>query len=407
MNTFIKFTSLPPELIILVSNHLSVQDLCNLSATSRRINHLLRPCLQQAGKLYALASPADYEKWAALAAEVAGGRRARQEKHPIEPLVTCIVDGRYESVRKFLEFGVDPNAYTVTGVRMLKCALYHFRFDIAELLLEFGADPCLGDVGQRDSAVPLGAAATAGSDEMVKRLIEAGADVTGPGVMHAVAENCALEIVKMVVEKGADIWELEEGGTVLHSAVRNSDHRVTEYLLGLGLKEVASARKPNGETALWNACYAQNPKTIQLLFDARIVLTARDRWGGTAVHQAALSRQTEAIRYMLRSGVRINLAGENRDAELHYAVNGGDLEIIQLLIHYGAWINWTNRFGETPLHLAAMYDRGDIVKQLCTSGADPTIRNHHGRTPIDLAAERCYEDSVRCMQYSWQARTSL
>jgi ankyrin repeat protein len=281
---------------------------------------------------------------------------------------------------------------------MLKCAIYHFRFDIAELLLKYGADPSLVDVGELDATVPLSAAAAAGSDHMVKRLIQAGADATAPGVLHAVAESCELETVKMVVKKGADIFALEEGSTVLHAAVRNNDYRVTAYFLDIGLDTIVSEQKRNGETALWDALYTQNAKTIRLLLDADIDLNVADRFGGTAVHQAALCALPDVVEHMMEDRVRINRGAENNESELHYAVTGGDAYIIQLLIEYGADLNWLNRDGETPLHVAALNGREDIIQQLFTAGADPTLRDIHFRTPYEAAVERGYKESARCLE---------
>ena len=86
----------------------------------------------------------------------------------------------------------------------------------------------------------LHSAAESGSLEIVKYLVEHGADVNGNNegnlsVLHYAAEFGSLEMVKYLVEHGADVNGNNEGNlSVLHSAAESGSLEMVKYLVEHG-----------------------------------------------------------------------------------------------------------------------------------------------------------------------------
>ena len=93
---------------------------------------------------------------------------------------------------------------------------------------------------------------------------------------------------------------------------------------------------------------------------------------------------------------------------LHQAARGGQVEAARLLLGAGADREKRNARGFTPLHLAALYDRGPMAALLLAEGIDPAVRSSDPDpildefTAFDLAAER--GTAVADTLLSWAAR---
>lgn len=82
--------------------------------------------------------------------------------------------GETEQLEEFLDHGVPVNAVSESGDSLLMLAAYHDRPDTVNMLLDRGADPDLRNA--RDQSIAAGAMFK-GADEVVRRLVGAGADL--------------------------------------------------------------------------------------------------------------------------------------------------------------------------------------------------------------------------------------
>ena len=82
--------------------------------------------------------------------------------------------GETEQLEEFLDHGVPVNAVSESGDSLLMLAAYHDRPDTVNMLLDRGADPDLRN--SRDQSIVAGAMFK-GADEVVRRLVGAGADL--------------------------------------------------------------------------------------------------------------------------------------------------------------------------------------------------------------------------------------
>ena len=102
-------------------------------------------------------------------------------------------------------------------------------------------------------------------------LIEAGADVneaatnaTKVAVIHSAAAAANLEIVRLLIEKGAHVNVAQEGGfTPLHEAAAQGNRALAELLIGAGAN--LAAKTTDGQTATDHADARKHPETAQWL----------------------------------------------------------------------------------------------------------------------------------------------
>lgn len=205
----------------------------------------------------------------------AGADLDLQDPDGATALVIAIINAHHEFARMLIDAGADPNigdneagmAALYAAVDMHRLAVGHGRgtpppvglltaVDTARALLEHGADPnqalrkailtrthTMGDSALGEGAKPLLRAAKSGDIEMVRLLVEYGADAfaampNGTTALHFVAglgwrdgspiapsydqgtEEEAVETIDYLLELGLDINAQNEGGdTPLHSAV--------------------------------------------------------------------------------------------------------------------------------------------------------------------------------------------
>ena len=163
------------------------------------------------------------------------------------------------------------------GSSLLSLMAYMGHSELADVIQKRGVKPdifeasALGDLPAVQAAVarnaaetnayapdgffPLSLAAYFGHRTVVEFLLKNGADVHAAArnaqkvtALHAAASRGDLEIVRMLLQAGADPNARQEGGFVpLHSAAQNGNVPVAELLLKHGAK--ADARDDKGKTS--------------------------------------------------------------------------------------------------------------------------------------------------------------
>ncbi|KAL9099816.1 MAG: hypothetical protein Q9163_004739 [Psora crenata] len=167
---------------------------------------------------------------------------------------------------------VDVNHYISWYGDILSNAATANDLDWVRLCLEHGADPNKNLVDEHMRV--LAAVAQLASVEMAALLIEHGARVQGSGAIVMAAEEGNLNMVEMLLDKGADIDEIgiehptdemyrEDMGSALHRAVNGSHRDVVRFLIEKGanvhLKDVL------GRTPLDLALARKNNDIVKML----------------------------------------------------------------------------------------------------------------------------------------------
>ncbi|KAK4337151.1 hypothetical protein RND71_043369 [Anisodus tanguticus] len=264
--------------------------------------------------------------------------------------------------------------------------------------------------------------------------------------LHFAAGYNHPDVVKLLLEKGADIHARDKGGLVpLHNSCSYGHYEVAELLIKYGanvnvtdlwkyspLHEAASKSKPdivrlllkhgadpnkknrNGETpsdlvkeddievrdlligdaALLDAAKCGNlQRVIRLLTPENVNCKDTEGRNSTALHLASGYNNIEVAEYLLQNGAHVNIPDKGGLIPLHNAASYGHLDIAALLIKYNTNVNATDRWGFTPLHEASQKGRTSLCALLLNHGADPTLRNLENQTALDLATA----EDVRCL----------
>jgi ankyrin repeat protein len=162
---------------------------------------------------------------------------------------------------------------------------------------------------------------------------------------HHAAEKGDPDIVKMLLQHGADIDALYDGGRAkpINNAVYNGHFEVVKILVQEG---------------------------ADLKF-------SKDSGADPVLHSAAYSGNAEIIEYLIKHGCDVNEKGIFRDSALHVAAEHGKYHAAQILLKNGANVNAKNDIFETPLSLAIRetysYNLHEMRKLLLDNSAGHNI----------------------------------
>lgn len=220
--------------------------------------------------------------------------------------------------------------------------------------------------------------------ERVKNLIDTGYDVNtitddvSPTLLHQAADYRCVEIMELLIRKGADVNAMSENGesgTPLHHTV---SARIAECLISNGAD-----------------------------------IDAQDSYGHTPLHEAAIDGNLEVAVTLINHGADIDIRNHSGWTPLHWAVWKQHRDIVRFLISHGADVNagtvgevcttgWTPEYwmksgplkdagetkvrtGWTPLHLAAIQGDAGIAVDLLDAGANPNVKADSLCTPLHWA----------------------
>lgn len=145
-------------------------------------------------------------------------------------LLDAISNGNYDETLQALEGGEDPNQFDEYGHSYLYIAVEFNYYEIAKLLLQFGADPNLG------SMFPLYNTIYEDKPLFAKLLLEnkARPNITnkaGASPLHIATFFSNVDIVNMLVQAGANPnLQNRKGNTPLHYAVYGNNYFITKIL---------------------------------------------------------------------------------------------------------------------------------------------------------------------------------
>lgn len=210
----------------------------------------------------------------------------------------------------------------------------------------------------------------------------------------------------------------------LLDAIRKNDNEKVSRLLQKN-PSLASARDPNGVSAIFLALYRGNKRVAQEigskktgldifeaagLGDVGRLKTIIDKDkssvlsyspdGFTALALASYIGQKQSVEYLIEKGADPNAVARNDTGftPLTGAASNNHNEIAKILVKNGADVNYSYEGGFTPLIHAAESGNLELAEFLLQNGADPNARNAEGKTAKIFAQERGHREIAQLLE---------
>jgi transglutaminase-like putative cysteine protease len=177
----------------------------------------------------------------------------------------------------------------------------HFAVEAGQIdVVEYLIAARVADVGveNRQGLTPLDIAARRNHKEVVKLLIDNGADVS----LHVATHLGDLARAKSLIEEGAGVNAEDFGGeTPLHIAAAKGHKEIAELLIAKGAD-----------------------------------VNAKNNWGETPLHTSAAKGHKEIVEYLVGKGADVNIRENEGKTPLKLAKEKGHTEIVEILRKHGA-----------------------------------------------------------------------
>jgi ankyrin repeat protein len=336
------------------------------------------------------------------------------------PLGAAIGAGHQDIAVRLLEAGADPQRVPEFGGELpIFEAVKQNALNVVQALLNKGAavDPVSREVSIGDPLAALGGMENFA--DLFKGLEVP--DMGGPGEslkrvtpLHLAAVLGYAEIVRCLLEGGADPSRRDgEGRTVFELA----NGEASAMLLSCG----ASSPTATAEELLLLAAESGEESEVENQITNGADLETRDERSkyleSTPLMLAARRGHLGVARLLIEAGAAIDasekeqkipgmLVSEMSELEvlqmgytlhrtsLMWALCNGHAEVALFLLKWGATYDWKDNLGLTPLHLAARTGLTDMVEALVKRGVKPDLLGRSKITPLMLACQEGQLDVV-------------
>ncbi|KAI3322074.1 ankyrin repeat-containing domain protein [Xylariaceae sp. AK1471] len=246
---------------------------------------------------------------------------------------------KFTSVLEYLvQIGLDINATNQTGRTPLHTATRESTMFHVEILLDNGADKTIRDVhGYTPFHYALTNSKLHPHHDLIGRLQVTSEDVNlsandGKKPLHIVAASGSLQMVKWLLDTGADLYCRDDfSRTPLHAAAASAS--------------------------------LDSPDLITFLINQGLDVNDEDDVGMTTLHHTLYTYDTSQKEY---------------DPDVSLAK-------VKLLLQHGASLERQDSEGNTILHLAAWRGHLSLVKYLLSQGAVVSRTDKRGYRPVDIA----------------------
>lgn len=249
------------------------------------------------------------------------------------------------------------------GNSALMAAVHENHFGIVRLLSDHPQFPELLELPDSSGFTPLLQAAGMGHVDLVRFLMEAGADVTKVEAL---------------------------GNSALLLAIRNNHEAILPILADHPqFLELIDLPDRDGVTPLMFACYAGRDGTVQLLLDGGAEISRVTQNGASALMVAAYSDHASTVQILSNHpNFQDEITRRTNDGScaFHIACQGGDVTIVRSLLDRDIHqLEFRDLEGHTAIFYATGAGHVDVVELLLESGANIFAMNRQGDKPFDCA----------------------
>jgi ankyrin repeat protein len=324
--------------------------------------------------------------------------------------------GDLDIVSLLVELGANINAQNSYDATPLGHAVLKNHYQIAELLLQKGADPhSLVTTDTIVTRTVLAEAIFQGNEKMIALLKKYGANINhqdkdGRTDLHRLAHYNSIQVEKLL-KAGIDPNILDNNGYCTAFFYLPSSNQVgieeIEKIVKLLQKYGASINEWQYHTPLFAAVERGDMPVVEILIKNGAFIEG----GGGAMktvsplHMAVELGNFPMVQFLAKKGAALDTCNYWNITPLMSAAGCGEiacksapteaeqeeyLKIAEFLIANGADVNQFGRnpgarYEENPLLCAARANFTEMVKFLLKNGAEVNVKNAYGKTPLELA----------------------
>lgn len=312
-----------------------------------------------------------------------------------QTIMMMAAESGHDQILKLLIESDNADAKDESGMTTLHFAASRGHATCARILIEDAGAQI--NVMNTNNETPLFMAASGGHSEVVKMLLDKGANAFGHNLngdtcLHKVVAGGSVELVKVFLSKQLPIDarnKLDE--TPLVIAIKGKHLEVCQVLLENLADPNITTKK--SWTCLHYAVYFGDVSFIELLVKHKVYIDCKTNEGQTPLHLAR-SRILE-VEFLLANGADPLVEDNNGYTSLHWAVQGGSISCITMLLKR-VQVDFRSKKQLTPLHLAVRAGQHRIQNELLIAGADLLAVDADGWTVLHHAA---FGGNVQCAEY--------
>ncbi|KAG8158455.1 hypothetical protein KVR01_011577 [Diaporthe batatas] len=285
-------------------------------------------------------------------------------------------------VKWLLEHGAYANSVDDKGWTPLFHATEAGRLETVEELLQSKWKPNLMLTAPKEGGKSLlQVAFEAGNNQLIKRLLEAGADpelelVDRLTLINVATKAGETEVVKMLIEHKVDLDHADRfGWTPMCEVVGYKPNAKIARLLVDAGANVGHIMENSGRNLMHLAMGQGDPEVIRILFEfpKAIDIDHCDNWGYTPLF---CGQKPEAVRLLIRAGANFNAQNSKGVTPLIYAIeNKAPLETVDLYLSQPQLdLAVCSKSVGSALHMACRMLNGDAVNKLVAQGADVNLQ---------------------------------
>jgi ankyrin repeat protein len=328
-----------------------------------------------------------------------------------------------ETLTYLIDKGADVNAKNRTDETPIYTAINFKHWDAVKLFLERGAD--LKAEHKHTKLTPLAYALAQRNTEMevIKLLVEKGADVNATdtqgltpltSILTKSNNKQVLETAKYLMEHGADInAKTKNGMHVFEWIVARNANIAPEILKFLIEKsnKIDWSKSQERHPIKWviENYYSNEPLDslkdyIKFFIANGADINSRDRNSNNSPFLFFLykhgGKQHDLFMFLVECGADIREVDGSGNSVLHiisFCVNV-DIRIVKYLVENGANVNAKNFGSSTPLHSVAMHSSDHnfaVIKYLVEQGADVNAKTSENSRPIHFAANAGHYETIK------------
>ncbi|XP_057318733.1 ankyrin-1-like [Microplitis mediator] len=300
------------------------------------------------------------------------------------PIYTAVDKNNYEITKHLINHGADVNT-CFDNKTLLYRAVENENERIVELLINNKANVNQTIVICYSSNSALYKAVEISNLNILKILVKAPSidvnlslDFHEPLLHQAIRQN-NYEIIKCLIEHGANINTVYKCETPLKIAIINGNKEVVKLLIenNAGVK----ASLDYSSSPLHTAIEKNNFEILEMLVNIDTT-KVNPSYGRPPLLTAVRENNFEMTRYLIKFGADVNTW---YGYPLHIAVKNKNNDIVKLLIENKADVNFIGTAGETALSLAVEKESFELVKILLDNGADINLSSDKDYSPLQHA----------------------